>query len=621
MCEAGWNYLRGFVAKGMRRCNRGRVDSPEGGQGKVPVYDLINCGPKRAFTVIGCDGEPLLVHNCWTFSPKEFPDAPNRPFILWDYQEEAVKKLNAAIGNHDLLIEKSRDMGASWICLSVLLWRWMFRDRQTFLVGSRKQELVDRTGDPKSLFWKMRYLLENLPGWMAPRYTDTSMHLLNEENGSTIDGESTNDDFARGDRRNAILLDEFPAVVDNGHNILAATRDATSCRIFNGTPQGASGAYFDTREKYMREQPDWVLRMHWTRHPMKNKGLYRTIDGKPHTKIHVVDKQYKFPNDYHFIDDGKDRSPWYDAQCLRAAHVQEIAQELDIDYAASGFQYFDPKVLEELIRETARPPVYLGDLTYESKGLDPKFSIELKGRLQVWCPLDGQGRPPLAEYWIGCDIATGKGGELSSNSVASVADRKTGQKVAQFTCNTISPQDFAAYAMAMCHLFKDKDGNPGMLIWEENGPGMEFSKRIKEDGFRRVFMRETETDFYRRKSQKAGWYSRPETKRVLLSAYKEALMRREFWNPCAEALKECGEYVHRPGGGAIEHARTSNAIDPTATGENHGDMVIADALCNRGIRDRGGPEGQVTTEATLPPTSYKFRRLEWERSQVKTNRY
>lgn len=29
-----------------------------------PVYDLLNCGPRRAFTVIDDDGRPLLVHNC-----------------------------------------------------------------------------------------------------------------------------------------------------------------------------------------------------------------------------------------------------------------------------------------------------------------------------------------------------------------------------------------------------------------------------------------------------------------------------------------------------------------------------------------------------------------------------
>ena len=33
-------------------------------QNPKPVYDLLNCGPRRAFTVIDGSGRPLLVHNC-----------------------------------------------------------------------------------------------------------------------------------------------------------------------------------------------------------------------------------------------------------------------------------------------------------------------------------------------------------------------------------------------------------------------------------------------------------------------------------------------------------------------------------------------------------------------------
>lgn len=571
-----------------------------------------------------CSRDPVFFVDsmCWTYSPKEYDTAPNRPFVLWDYQEDAVHKINAAIGKNDLLIEKSRDMGASWLCLTVFVWRWMFFERQSFLMGSRKQELVDKSGDPKSLFWKIDYILDNLPTWMAPRYTRTSMHFHNEENGSTIDGESTNDDFARGDRRTAILLDEFPAVIDNGHNILAATRDATNCRIFNGTPQGSSGAYYDTRQVIAAKFPDRLLRMHWTMHPLKKRGLYGTHENLPNAQRVIFDKSYKFTADYHFIPDGKVRSPWYDEQCLRAAHPQEIAQELDIDYAASGWQFFDGKAIADLIREMARPPVYTGEISFEAKGTEPRFDVAPNGRLKVWCGLDGQGDPEKAEYVVGCDIATGKGGEMSSNSVASVANRKTGQKVAQFTANTIDPYDFATYAEAICYLFKDKTGDPALLIWEENGPGMQFSKRVREDGFRKVFMRESETDFYRKKTKKAGWYSTADTKRILLSDYQEALTSRSFWNPCEEAIRECGDYVHVPGGG-IEHSRSKNNLNPTASGESHGDMVIADALCVRGIKDRGGVESEKADESTLtcPPGSYAFRRREWEKSQKKTNRY
>lgn len=37
-----------------------------------PVYDIKNCGPKKAFTIIDKYGKPLLVHNCDEFGAKDF---------------------------------------------------------------------------------------------------------------------------------------------------------------------------------------------------------------------------------------------------------------------------------------------------------------------------------------------------------------------------------------------------------------------------------------------------------------------------------------------------------------------------------------------------------------------
>jgi len=51
-------------------CHRTHQEGLDGGrsfastQNPEPVYDLLNCGPRRAFTVIDDCGRPLLVHNC-----------------------------------------------------------------------------------------------------------------------------------------------------------------------------------------------------------------------------------------------------------------------------------------------------------------------------------------------------------------------------------------------------------------------------------------------------------------------------------------------------------------------------------------------------------------------------
>jgi hypothetical protein len=583
---------------------------------KVQVYDLLNCGPRQAFTVIDENGEPLLVHNCWTYSPKEYPNAPDRPFILWpEYQEAASLLINEAFGKHDLLVEKSRDMGATWLCILVIQWRWKFFRRQSFLLGSRKKEYVDKSGDPKTLFWKFDYLEQNLPGWMQSNVNAIELHRHNEDNQSTVDGESTNDDFARGDRRTGIMLDEFPAV-ENGYSILNATRDATNCRILNGTPQGAVGAYYDTRTKLAATYPDRIIRMHWSQHPEKRRGLYTSDDmGAGRFELRVLDHDYNYPPDYKWVLDGKIRSPWYDNECERAANQQEIAQELDIDYAGSAWQWFDPKLLEKLIKQHVRRPVSRGEFAFDPKGRTPIFQENAKGRVQLWLELDEKGRvpDPKRKYAIGVDLSTGKGGEMSSNSVASVIDKLTGEKVAQFHTPHLEPWEFAVYVLAMCRFFND-----AFLIWENNGPGGTFSKQVKDLGYRNVFYKEDETKFNREKTDKPGWDSGTVTKKLLLAEYSKALIGGKFLNRCEEAMKEISQYVMQPNG-TIEHARAKATQDPNASGENHGDMVIADALAWRGAQDQ--PQDQKSAEPEAPVGSFLHRRIQSRKSKLQKSYY
>src|SRR4051812_45246417 len=51
---------------------------------------------------------------CSTYSPLQFPENPYRPFILWDHQEDVVRRMWHIIGHDDLPIKKSRNEGASW---------------------------------------------------------------------------------------------------------------------------------------------------------------------------------------------------------------------------------------------------------------------------------------------------------------------------------------------------------------------------------------------------------------------------------------------------------------------------------------------------------------------------
>lgn len=557
----------------------------------------------------------------FTYNPK-LKSCPIRPFILYDFQEDAIKRILRAIGHEDILIEKSRDMGASWINLTCFEYLWHFHAYQSFLMGSRKEEYVDKSGDPKSLFWKILFILKKQPGWLRPRYRHTKLHLENLDNGSTIDGESTNQDFATGDRRTAVLLDEF-SLVEDGQKILTATRDVTDCRVFNATPKGARGAYYSQKRAIEKSRPDCIIRMHWSQHPVKAQGLYTTVDGK----IEILDKNYDwkrhYPKGYEFILDepGKLRAPWYDRQCEREPNVKSIAQELDINYHESGWGYFSDKVLDSYIDDVCLGPLCRGDIDADYHGGAVTFTEKKNGPLRMWLTPDHTGnfRLDQSDYVVACDIATGKGGKKSSNSVVVVYDRTTRTKVAQWWSNSITPTEFAQYAVLLCKFFTGKSAKPAYLIWEDNGPGGEFAKEVSQLRYTNVFHRENETVVAKKKTMIPGWWSDRAKKRMLLSEYAKQLTTRKLTNYCLEAVKECREYEQDPMGN-VYHVGSIDE-DDLDHGENHGDMVIADALACRAMDDWATIDGKAD-ENDPPPGSPGYRRKKWENAQrAKNNRY
>jgi len=533
---------------------------------------------------IMCSRDILFYINafCWTYDPRVGDGT--LPFLTYDFQNTALLEMEDAIGHRDIVIKKSRDMGASWMLLTVFEWRWHFRNSQSFLLVSRNEDYVDKPGNPKSLFWKIDFIHKYLPGWMKPRITRTKLRLTNEDNGSTIDGESTTGDVARGDRRTAIGLDEFAAFdVDAGYRALASTRDATKCRVFNSTPSGTNNAFFDlaTSETMQR------VTLHWTQHPIKSAGSYKDSQGKT-------------------------RSPWYDEECKRCANPQEIAQELDIDFAGSDYQFFDVRMLDRLMEETASPPLAIGELLHNQVNASiESFDPAPKGKLRLWVNPDAHGNLPTdRKYVIGADIAAGTG---SSNSVLSIGDCRTGEKVGELVTPHLRPDQLATYAVALGRWFCGP-GKEALLIWEAPGPGRNYGDRILELGYKNIWYKKDQTG---KQAKIPGWWPTKDEKRSLYSDYRTALSTSHFINRSMDALRECKEIVFAATGW-ITHSRSLRTIDPSGARENHGDRPTADALLWRGMQkpspvrlpNVGTPEGSMLWRRQLVEDK-KRKALEW----------
>lgn len=598
--------------------------------GKVPKNLLENLKFRRKILAMAAEDKQLaaaIKHACkddflfwmntfaWTYDPRIDEKAGTEygglgstlPFITWKFQDTAAMELIEAIRKgYDVTILKSRDMGATWLILEVLLWQWLFFDNKSFLILSRKTDLVDKKGNPDCMMAKLDFTFKWLPMWMKPSsYDRTFLHFANEDNGSVIDGESTTSDSGRAGRRTAIVPDEF-ASVPNGYEMDAATQSVTNCRIFNSTPKGAANAFFEkAHDKNMK-----TIKMMWWQHPVKSKGMYRAGNGE--TKL--FDEEYKYDDDFEFIRDGKLRSPWYDEQDKRFAHPKLRAQELDCDFHASDFQYFDPELLRELKSQHAKDATFQGELKYDLDNLEPlHFERKPKGRLRLWLPLaEGQRPGKSRDFVIGCDISTGTG---VTPSVASIVDRDTGEKVGEWACARTEPREFAKMVVALCRWFKGKDNHGAFLIWESNGPGGSFGKAVWEFGYRRIFYRKTNEKGTRLKnSETPGWFNNREASEVLMADYGSALKSRSFINHSIEALDDCKLYVFHKDG-TIGNAHKKNDVDPSAATVNHADRVVADALAWRGCKELGRKLKGEKKEIA-PVGSFAHRRKQWEREQM-----
>lgn len=233
----------------------------------------------------------FINHWCDTYDPRNaMRELPTRlAFVMFTRQAQLIKFLTACLEDKENgLIDKSRDMGVTWACCAYSVWLWRFRPGSAVGWGSRKEQLVDKLGDPDSIFQKLRMLINGLPLFFWPRGFSPSDHMtymkiVNPENDATITGEA-GDKIGRGGRKLIYFKDES-AHYEHPESIESALGDNTNVQIDISTPNGV-GTVFDRKRNSGVEwevgQPKpakgklRVFVMDWTHHPMKTQEWHDT---------------------------------------------------------------------------------------------------------------------------------------------------------------------------------------------------------------------------------------------------------------------------------------------------------------------------------------------------------
>ncbi len=240
------------------------------------------------------------------------------PMMPYEFQEVEWRALEGIIEEclkpnsfkaFNYVAEKSRDMTWSWTMCMLSLHRWQFRN-SSILIGSRKEDEVDTSGDMDTPFEKIRFQLLRQPDFLVPRGFDwrkhsKHMHLINP-NGGEITGESANPNFGRGGRKLFVWFDEF-AFWDHDYAAWRSCSQTTNLRIAVSTPNGPNNKF--ARLRHGEEQENVIVRTSpWYLHPLKSQGLE--------------------------MWNGKYTSPWYREQKSRMS-AEDMAREIDISYASS----------------------------------------------------------------------------------------------------------------------------------------------------------------------------------------------------------------------------------------------------------------------------------------------
>ena len=232
---------------------------------------------ERMNIFMDCKDDPFIFMDLFgvVYEPR-LPESPDVPMFLFPHQREVVERIwEAEENSHDLFVEKTRDMGITWTVLWYMLWRWRFKEKWYGLVGSRKEEEVDDRS-PQSLFGKLRYGLYALPPWMRPQKFrksehDLHMKLINPEMMAYIDGESANQDFARGSRAAFILLDELFFWRWARESWRSCT-DSAPCRVAVSTSKPSS---FARHFHQAFEDQKNLITLDWKLHPFKDEEWFK----------------------------------------------------------------------------------------------------------------------------------------------------------------------------------------------------------------------------------------------------------------------------------------------------------------------------------------------------------
>lgn len=613
------------------------------------ILRATECDPGHQQALLEMCAEDILFFKrlfMWQYNPFEMEKGP---FIPRPYQEAAIVGGDITIDGqtkyqHGLLesIEdaktvrwpKSRYVGATWVCVGVAVWLALFKDNVKGLVLSKDEKTAEDSEDPDSLFWKIQFMLSHLPAWMRRGSEKRKKGVFKFWNGNTITSTANVESAGVGGRCTFMFVDEFGQFA-KGHEIFSMTKDTARCRVFVGTHKGRGTMLhdlcFDPKYVNMRE-----IITHWSMDEEKSKGAYRYISD--HNSIEIIDTKFDYAGicdhgistktrcdacqrtgfkPFHFVYDVKPtggpcpgvRSPWYDVE-TRERSDYDVAMNLDIDPTGSSITFFDSYRIAVLKSECVAP-FFQGDLIYDKHGMPVRLDKSSTGLLKLWVHPKGEAELPRMSAGAAVDVSSGVG---YSPSCISVFNLDTGEKVLQYANADLLTHEFAVFVVAALRMIKNTKGMHPLLCWELQGSEV-FEQVVLKLGYAPYYMEERTGPFKGnlRSRPRAGANVRINTIKEWMEDYRAALYARTIFNYDEHALDETLNFVY-VGNGVEYKARLKGRLEVKAESGaswHHGDIVRADALAYKMLKQQGFDGAEIAALKDSPPEVHTSAWREW----------
>jgi hypothetical protein len=383
-----------------------------------------------------CMNDPIYFMR--TYMKVQHPVRGSIPFLMYDYQEKAVRSF---MNHKDSIVMLGRQMGKTTVIAAFLLWFACFYRDPSVAAGEDSSNYIlvaSKDNDAAmDVLNRIRFSYEELPMWLKPGCIYFNRHEIALDNGSTIKSSATTEGTGRGRSISLLMIDELAFVNRQIQQAmwtsLAPTLSTGGRCIISSTPNGDSDMFAQLWRQGMAEETT------------------------------VVNDEEEIDINFHPVF-----APWYD-------HPDRGAGD---ETSKEGILYkkrMIAKVGELMFRQEyaceflSNDPLLISSLIANSwKSQDPLFK---DNGFNFYERID-----PRKEYLVGCDVAEGLG---QDSSVVEVFDTRLVQ-VAEFRSNKVSEAElFDKIKWIINYLTSNK----AKLMWsyENNSCGKVISTLYYKD--------------------------------------------------------------------------------------------------------------------------------------------